>query len=579
MKKWLGLSGEMKFVSAALENISTAVMVADKDLNIVYMNKAVTEFLSEAEQDIQKDLPSFRAAGLVGRNINVFHKDPQSQLSMLSTINRPHEATIEVGGRRFDLVATPITDAGGQRIGTTVEWSDAAARLQSVDDAGKVAAISRSQAVIEFTPEGQILGANENFCQAVGYQLTEIVGQHHRIFVEPEYAQSAEYGIFWDNLKSGKFDSAEYKRITKSGAPIYIQASYNPIFDADGNVTKVVKFATDVTARVIAVDTLGDSLKRLADGDVAQRISEAFGGELESLRTDFNYSVENLEKTLASVGLTTGEIDQGSREISVAVEDLSRRTESQAASVEETASALEEISTTVKDSTTRAEDAEALVRETRTNAENSGEVVQRAVTAMTQIESSSNEISSIIGVIDSIAFQTNLLALNASVEAARAGEAGKGFAVVAQEVRQLAQRSAESAKEISELINKSSEQVDLGVKLVGETGDALTTIVSQIQQIAQNIESIVQAAREQSTGIEEINKAVITIDQGTQQNAAMVEETTAASQSLAEQARQLASLLQQFKMSGGGSSSMMMHDTTGSPANELVAEVANAMSA
>ena len=578
MKKMFGLSGDMKFVSAALENVSAAVMIADKDLNIVYMNKAVTEFLSDSEQDIQRDLPNFRVNKLVGENIDVFHQNPQHQRSMLAALARPHETMIEVGGKKFDLVAVPLFDGSGNRLGTSVEWKDATVRLQKLEYQGQTEAISRSQAVIEFTLDGEIVTANENFLGALGYQLNEIVGQHHRMFVDPKYAQSAEYQEFWKRLKGGEFASGEYRRIKKDGSDIYIQATYNPIFDDKGKPFKVIKFATDVTSRVRAVQELGASLQRLAQGDVSQRIDIEFGGDLEVLRVDFNDSMKTLQKTLSSVGDTTHEIDHGSREISIAVEDLSRRTESQAASVEQTASALEQISTTVKDSTSRAEDAENLVRETRQNAENSGEVVQRAVTAMTQIEESSNEISSIIGVIDSIAFQTNLLALNASVEAARAGEAGKGFAVVAQEVRQLAQRSAESAKEISELINKSGEQVELGVKLVGETGDALTTIVSQIQQIAQNIESIVQAAREQSTGIEEINKAVITIDQGTQQHAAMVEETTAASQALAEQARQLASLLQQFNLSGGGNP-QLVHDTSGSPANELVAEVANAMSA
>ena len=576
MKKLFGLSGDIKFVSAALENVSAAVMVADTDLNIVYMNKAVTEFLSESEQDIQKDLPNFRVSALMGENIDVFHKNPQHQRSMLAALVRPHEATIEVGGKKFDLVAVPLFDGSGKKIGTSVEWKDATVRLQKLEYQGQVEAISRSQAVIEFTADGEIVAANENFLGALGYQLEEIVGQHHRMFVAPEEAQSPDYQEFWKRLRNGEYSSGEYRRISKNGAEVFIQATYNPISDNHGNVFKVIKYAIDVTSRVRAVRELGVALKRLAKGDVAQRIDSHFGGDLEILRADFNESMNTLQRTLSSVGDTTNEIDHGSREISVAVEDLSRRTESQAASVEETASALEEISTTVKDSTTRAEDAEELVRETRQNAETSGEVVQRAVTAMTQIEESSNEISSIIGVIDSIAFQTNLLALNASVEAARAGEAGKGFAVVAQEVRQLAQRSAESAKEISELINKSGEQVELGVKLVGETGDALTTIVGQIQQIAQNIESIVQGAREQATGIEEINKAVITIDQGTQQNAAMVEETTAASQALAEQARQLAGLLQQFNLSGGHP--QIVHDT-GSPANELVAEVATAMSA
>jgi methyl-accepting chemotaxis protein len=227
---------------------------------------------------------------------------------------------------------------------------------------------------------------------------------------------------------------------------------------------------------------------------------------------------------------------------------LARRTEQQAASVEETAAALEEITTTVKDSTRRAEEVGSLVLRTRIGAETSGEVVRRAVFAMQGIERSSCEISYIIGVIDDIAFQTNLLALNADVEAARAGEAGKGFAVVAQEVRELAQRSAHAAKEIKALITTSGDQVRSGVALVDETGAALEAIVREVQEISGHVEAIVLAAREQSTSLQEINVAVNTMDQGTQQNAAMVEEQIAASHGLAGEAVELSSLLAQFRV-------------------------------
>ena len=577
MRKIFSLSDHKKLVSAALENVSAGVMVADTNLNIVYMNKAVTKFLTESEKDIQKDLPNFRVSALIGQSIDIFHKNPKHQRSMLAALTRPHEAMIEVGGKNYDLMAAPLFDGAGHRIGTSVEWKDATVRLQKLELQGQVEAISRSQAIIEFTINGDIVTANENFLDALGYPLHEIVGQHHRIFVDPQEAQSAEYQDFWHRLKNGEHSTGEYRRIKKNGEAVFIQATYNPVFDGNGKVFKVIKFATDITTRVRAVQDLGASLKKLSKSGSAQQVSAAFGDDLENLCTELSALMATLQKTLSSVGDTSQEIDHGSREISVAVEDLSRRTESQAASVEETASALEQISTTVKDSTARAEDAEILVRETRQNAETSGDVVQRAVTAMTQIEESSSEISSIIGVIDSIAFQTNLLALNASVEAARAGEAGKGFAVVAQEVRQLAQRSADSAKEISKLINKSGEQVDLGVKLVGETGDALTTIVGQIQQIAQNIESIVRAAREQATGIEEINKAVISIDKGTQQNAAMVEETTAACQALAEQAGHLTGLLQPFNLTSSRRP-RIVHDSSGLHANEIEAEGASVSS-
>ena len=301
----------------------------------------------------------------------------------------------------------------------------------------------------------------------------------------------------------------------------------------------------------IAVEALAEGLQKLADGDMTHRIHEAFAGSLDEVRHDFNASVEKLQSALRSVGSNAKAIQAGSAEIRSASDDLAKRTEQQAASVEETAAALEEITTSLKDATKRAEDAGQLVERTRLGAEKSGAVVRRAVEAMSGIENSSREISNIIGVIDEIAFQTNLLALNAGVEAARAGEAGKGFAVVAQEVRELAQRSANAAKEIKALITKSGEQVHLGVALVGETGSALTEIVDQVQEIDQNVAAIVRSAREQSTGLNEISAAVNSIDQGTQKNAAMVEEQTAASHALATEASALNTLISQFQLGTG----------------------------
>jgi methyl-accepting chemotaxis protein len=306
--------------------------------------------------------------------------------------------------------------------------------------------------------------------------------------------------------------------------------------------------AREDEATAFAVEALADALGRLSNGDLVHRIETPFAGDLDRLRTDFNSSMTKLHDALAAVGYNARSIDANAEEIRQSADNLARRTEQQAASVEETAAALEEVTTTVKDSARRAEEVGGLVSRTRTGAEKSGEVVGKAVAAMTGIEKSSHEISNIIGVIDDIAFQTNLLALNAGVEAARAGEAGKGFAVVAQEVRELAQRSAEAAKQIKGLITASGDQVKHGVELVNETGQALAVIVREVQEINGHVNAIVTAAREQSTGLHEINQAVNVMDQGTQQNAAMVEEQTAASHALATEAADLTALLAQFRI-------------------------------
>lgn len=300
-----------------------------------------------------------------------------------------------------------------------------------------------------------------------------------------------------------------------------------------------------------ATSGLADGLKHLASGDLAFQLTSCFAEEFETLRDDFNQAVEQLRTAITSVADATGSIDGGSREISRSADDLSKRTEQQAASLEETAAALDQITVNVANASKRAEEARNIAILANQSATHSGQVVANAVEAMQKIEQSSNEISNIIGVIDEIAFQTNLLALNAGVEAARAGEAGKGFAVVAQEVRELAQRSAKAAKEIKDLIHNSSAEVQNGVKLVSDTGTALRQIEGYIVTVNQHMDSIATSAREQSVGLGEVNTAVNQMDQVTQQNAAMVEETSAAGATLAMEANRLKELVGQFQFGGG----------------------------
>lgn len=346
-------------------------------------------------------------------------------------------------------------------------------------------------------------------------------------------------------------------------------------------IAREAQKAQDAADTQLAVDGLGTGLTELAGGNVTFRIEQPFVAHLDQLRVSFNSSMAKLQETLQAVGDNAQAIAAGANEIRSASDDLARRTEQQAASVEETAAALEEITTTVKDSTRRAEEAGSLVGRARTGARNSGDVMRDAIAAMEAISKSSSEISNIIGVIDDIAFQTNLLALNAGVEAARAGEAGKGFAVVAQEVRELAQRSAKAAKEIKSLISTSGQQVHSGVDLVTKTGQSLQQIVVEVEEIDGNVKAIVEAAREQATGLNEINTAVNSIDQGTQQNAAMVEQATAASHSLAKEVASLNELLAQFTLQGGRAQSRPMIVTqrsvsAQSPARSLRVKVAGA---
>ncbi|AHK44008.1 putative methyl-accepting chemotaxis protein [Ensifer adhaerens OV14] len=293
---------------------------------------------------------------------------------------------------------------------------------------------------------------------------------------------------------------------------------------------------------------LATGLRRLAAGDLAFQLNEPFAPDFEQLRHDLNQAVAQLADTLAAVSSSSGSIDSGAREVSQSADDLSRRTEQQAASLEETAAALDQITVNVGSSSKRTNEARAIASQANESAHKSGAIVSGAIDAMGRIEHSSSQISNIIGVIDEIAFQTNLLALNAGVEAARAGDAGKGFAVVAQEVRELAQRSANAAKEIKDLIRNSAVEVQSGVKLVRETGEALRTIEGFIVTINQHMDAIAVSAQEQSAGLSEVNTAVNQMDQVTQQNAAMVEEANAASATLAQEAGRLRELIARFTL-------------------------------
>ncbi|MCJ8052316.1 PAS domain-containing methyl-accepting chemotaxis protein [Shinella curvata] len=438
------------------------------------------------------------------------------------------------GSKPYKVVkfATDITDA----------------KRKAMEDDGKLTALGRAQAVIEFTPDGQILTANGNFLATLGYQLPEIVGRHHSMFCEPTYVASAAYRDFWKRLAEGHFVSDQFTRIAKDGGKIYIQASYNPILDANGKVFKVVKFATDVTERVRAIEEIGAGLGRLAECNIRMTIDNDFIPEFEPLRRDFNNSIGAFQETLSEVLDQTYTQNRSGQDMRKAAEELSERTRQQAVALEETAAALTQATVAVRSSTERTRETRKLVQDARVSANTSASVVNNTVSAMQRIESASSEISQIIGVIDEIAFQTNLLALNAGVEAARAGEAGRGFAVVAQEVRELAQRSAKAAREIKTLITNSSAEVQEGVRLVGETGRALREIENFVEEIDHNVDAIATSAAEQASGLEEISAAVSDVDRITQENAAMVEHTTATSQTLAEGAITLSELVNRFQL-------------------------------
>ena len=406
------------------------------------------------------------------------------------------------------------------------------AKNAATDARSQIDAIQKVQAVIEFAPDGTIQRANDLFCRAVGYSERDVVGRHHSMFLPAEEARSAAYARFWRDLAAGKEKSGDFTRVGKGGRKVHIRASYNPIFDASGRVTKVVKFAIDTTSFQRTAETMRAGLAELASGRLSVALTENLG-DLDEIRVNFNAAVEKIRDVIQQVALQSSDVTSEAGAITAATHQLAQRSQHQAATLEESAAALQELTTSVQntaDSAVQArEQATASIEETG----RSRDIVERAMNAMGEISGSSIKISSITSVIDDIAFQTNLLALNAGVEAARAGDAGRGFAVVASEVRALAQRSSDAAREIADLITRSTDQVKSGVSLVGETDSALKKIDARVKEIHESIERITSTAQDQSGQIRDMNAAIGTLDRATQQNAAMAEETSAGIETLA----------------------------------------------
>ncbi|MCJ2026368.1 PAS domain-containing methyl-accepting chemotaxis protein [Methylobacterium sp. J-067] len=427
---------------AALAALRTNVMIADAAMNITYMNPALTHFMQEAEADLKAELPRFDAAKLIGSNIDIFHKDPSHQRRMLAALDTPHQATIRVGKRVFDLLVTPLSE-GGKRIGFVVEWADAQERLLNLDYSAQIAAISRSQAVIEFQPDGTIVTANRNFLELMGYRLDEVEGKHHGIFVEPEVRAAREYTEFWDRLRRGEYQAAQFKRLARDGRPVWIEGSYNPILDRHGKVAKIVKFASDVT----------DDVKRLT--------------ELKVLID------ENFAEVDRAVHLSNNE----SEEARVAAGKTSDNVQSVAAAAEELARSVDEIAASMSKARTSSDEAQS-----QTQA--AGELTQK-------LSATATAMSGIVGLIQNIASQINLLALNATIESARAGEAGRGFAVVAQEVKNLANQASRATDQIAGEIGNVQA---VSTQVVG----SLETILASVETMRDYVVSTAAAVEQQS---------------------------------------------------------------------------------
>ena len=466
------------------------------------------------------------------------------------------------GGKEIWIQASynPILDLSGKPFKVVKYATDITEqKLATANYEGQLSAISKAQAVIEFSLDGKVLQANENFLAVLGYTLAEIRGQHHSMFVDPVHRSSADYRLFWDKLGRGEYDAGQYRRIGKGGKEIWIQASYNPILDLSGKPFKVVKYATDITEQIrnaeilrIAVQQVQEAVTAAKDHNLTQRIPlSGKSGDIETLCVGVNGLLDSMVSMVAGIIEASGTISTAAREIAMGNTDLSQRTEEQASSLEETAASLEELTSTVRQNADNAQQANKLASSASEVAIKGGSVVTQVVRTMDGITEASRKISDIIGVIDEIAFQTNILALNAAVEAARAGEQGRGFAVVAAEVRNLAQRSANAAKEIKALISDSGTQVETGSRLVVSAGQTMDEIVVSVKRVTDIMAEISAASLEQSNGIDQVNTAVSQMDKITQQNAALVEQAAAAAKSMEDQTGELTRIVAAFQIGAG----------------------------
>ncbi|QZA78095.1 Tar ligand binding domain-containing protein [Deefgea tanakiae] len=594
-------------IKIALDSVSTSVMIADAERNIIYCNRAVDRLLATAEADIRKDLPQFSARNIIGANIDGFHKNPAHQRGMLDRLTTEHRASIVVGGRTFALIVNPVMNEKNGREGYVVEWLDRtealAAELREKQLADENA---RILGALESTSTNVML-ADENrvivyMNKAVTSMLSGVQNDLRKVL--PHFDVSKLIGTNIDGFHKNpshqssllaNLTSAYRSQITVAGKTFLLIAS--PVFSkegkrlgsvvewvdrtqevaVEGEVGSLVDAAVngDFTKRVDPTGKEGFMLKlaegmnqlvasneaglndvarvlgALAQGDLTQQITADYRGLLGQLKDDCNTTTARLAEIVTNIKEAASTINVASQEIAAGNSNLSSRTEQQAASLEETASSMEELTSTVKQNAENARQANQLAIGASDIAVKGGDVVGQVVSTMADINDSAKKIVDIISVIDGIAFQTNILALNAAVEAARAGEQGRGFAVVASEVRNLAQRSAGAAKEIKTLIGDSVLKVEAGSKLVDQAGNTMQDVVGAVRRVTDIMSEISAASSEQSAGIEQVNQAITTMDENTQQNAALVEEAAAAAESLEDQANNLTQTVGIFKLVAG----------------------------
>ena len=548
---------EMLLKGKAFATTSTGTMICDATGRVLYANDAVIALFQQNADELRQRFPGFDPDALVGSNMHMVLDATPEPPDISASGPASQMIDLQIGAQTFLLSSGKVTDADGSCAGFVLVWEDVSEIRRR---AAIVTAIESAQVIFEIDPAGTIRMINDHGVEFYGYRREELIGKPFGIlFRNPNDAQASVERV----LAKGSL-AENHHRVTRSGANVWEICTLNCIYNSAGEVVRIVGICTDQTEETVqrqkmeaaaalrtaeqqtVVDALRLAMEALAEGNLSHRIEAVFPPQYEILRHNCNSAAEGLSDTLRRVADVAEAIVNGADDIASAAADLARRTEGQAATLEQTAAALDTLTGNVKAATDGTLKAGSKVKSAHAQARNNGAVVKQAIGAMSAIETSSQQIAQIITVIDDIAFQTNLLALNAGVEAARAGDAGRGFAVVAAEVRALAQRSSGAAREIKDLISASEMQVTSGAKLVGQSGGAVEAIVSDMAEISTIVGVIAQSSQDQTNGLTEINSGVSMLDKVTQQNAAMVEQSTAASQLLMEEARRLSQLLQGF---------------------------------
>ncbi|MDR3398952.1 MAG: methyl-accepting chemotaxis protein [Pandoraea sp.] len=469
------------------------------------------------------------------------------------------------GGREVWIRASynPVFDANGVTYKVIKFATDITAdRGRQAEFEGKVRAMDLAQAVIEFNLDGTVIAANDNFLKTLGYSLDDIRGKHHRLFCEPEYAASQTYHDFWAKLNRGEFDAGRYKRIGRGGREIWIQATYNPILDANGRPYKVVKFATDITQQVELeasvkrraeddqrkVALLLDTVNRAAAGDLTGEIAVSGNEPIDQLADGIRHMMDDLRGVIGKVVNSAGEFSGASRDIADRANTVATGAQALGATVEEMNASIEELTASINSIADNTKGADQLAKSTQQEAETGARAISRSVEAMELINKSSEDISEIVKVIGEIAGQTNLLAFNADIEAARAGEHGLGFSVVADEVRKLAERSSQATKEISKLINESTKRVAQGSEVSRQAGEAFEKIVGGVSRTTQAISEISCAAEEQLVAAREVSLAIQHVAEETEKSAGACETIAQATTGLNQGAEELDRTVSRFKV-------------------------------